>query len=165
MAKMETPETDSTRNQTPRIVVIGVGNLLLKDEGIGIHVANALQQMNMAPGIRIIDGGTSPDLIAYSEAGDKLIIVDAAKAGGEPGTIYRFHPADLASEPEGTFSAHELGVEQSLKMMALIGNEPKEIVIIGVEPKEIDWGIELSAELQQKIPEIVRVVLKEIGAE
>ncbi len=143
--------------------MIGVGNLLLKDEGVGIHVANALQRANIAHDVEIIDGGTSPDLIAYTEAGDKLIIIDAAEAGGEPGTVYRFHPADLTRADVGLFSAHDLGVEPSLKLMALIGNEPKEIVIIGIEPKEIDWGTELSDELQQKLPEIIRVVLKEIG--
>lgn len=146
-------------------MVIGVGNLLLKDEGIGIHVANALQKLNLPQGVEIIDGGTSPDLLAYAEAGDKLIIIDAARAGGEPGTVYRLRPADLATETGGTFSVHDLGIEQSLRMMALIGNEPKEIVIIGVEPKEIDWGTEPSAALQPKIPDIVKVVLREIGVE
>ncbi len=158
-------QTNPADKKSPRVVVIGVGNLLLRDEGIGIHVAQALQKIDLAPGVEVIDGGTSPDLLAYTEAGDRLIIVDAAKAGGEPGTVYRLHPADLASQPVGAFSAHELGVEQSLKMMALIGNEPKEVVIIGVEPGEIDWGTELSDQLQRKLSEIVSVVLREIGTE
>ncbi len=161
----ENPETNPKKEPSPKIVVIGVGNLLLKDEGIGVHTIKALQEVNIPHEVKVIDGGTSPDLIAYSEAGDKLIIIDAAKAGGKPGTIYRFQPHDLSSEAEGVRSAHELGVEQSLKMMRLIGNEPKEIVIIGVEPKEIDWGTELSAELQQKIPQIIEVVLREIGVD
>ena len=156
-------ETGSRKEHSPNVVVIGVGNLLLKDEGIGVHIAQALQNMDMPQSVKIIDGGTSPDLIAYSEAGDKLIIIDAAKAGNKPGTIYRFHPDDLTSEAGKIISAHELAVEHSLKIMSLVGNEPREIAIIGVEPKEIGWGTELSAELQQKIPEIVEVVLKEIG--
>jgi len=94
---------------------------------------------------------------------DKLIIIDAVKAGGKPGMIYRFHPHDVNKESKGIMSIHELGLEQSLKIMRLIEREPKEIVIIGIEPKEIDWGTELSAELQQKIPEIVNLVLSEIG--
>ncbi len=151
--------------QTQRTVIIGVGNLLLKDEGIGIHVANALQQMDIGESVTVIDGGTSPDLVAYAEAGDRLIIIDAARAGGEPGTIYRLHPADLAPDSGGTFSVHDIGVEQSLKMMALIGNQPKEVIIIGIEPRVIDWGTELSPDLQQKVPEIVKVVLREIGTD
>ena len=159
----KTPETGPKHEQPPKVVVIGVGNLLLKDEGIGVHIAHALQKMDISQGIKIIDGGTSPDLIAYSEAGDKLIIIDAMKGGDRPGTIYRLHPQDLTPEARGALSVHELGVEQSLKMMNLIGNAPKEVTIIGIEPKEIDWGTEPSVDLQQKIPQIIKVVLKEIG--
>jgi hydrogenase maturation protease len=115
--------------------------------------------------VRIIDGGTAPDLIAYTEAGDKLVIIDAAKAGGEPGTIYRFLPEDLSEKSGTLISAHELGVEQNLKLMSLMGNEPAEIVIIGIEPQEIGFGTELSAKLKRKLPEIVSVILKEIGLE
>jgi hydrogenase maturation protease len=163
MMTLEPTDNESRNKPAPRIVVVGVGNLLLKDEGIGIHAVKSLQEIDLPQDVQIIDGGTSPDLIAYTKAGDKLIIIDAARAGGEPGTIYRFLPHDL-SQGKGTFvSAHELGVAQNLKLMSLMGNEPGEIIIIGVEPKEIAWGTELSAELQQKVPEIIRVVLREMG--
>jgi len=152
---MEEPEA--------RIAVVGVGNLLLKDEGIGAHTTHALQQIDIPHNVRIVDGGTSPDLPYYLENVDKLIIIDAVKTGGKPGTIYRFHPHDMDIESEGIISLHELGLEQSLRMMRLTGNEPKETIIIGIEPKEIDWGTELSSELQQKIPEIINIVLKEIS--
>ncbi len=146
----------------PRVVVVGVGNLLLKDEGIGIHAVKALQEIDLPTDVKLIDGGTSPDLIAYTRAGDKLIIVDAARAGGEPGTIYRFEPQDLAEEKAALTSAHEMGVLENLKLMSMAGNEPGEIVIIGIEPKEIDFGTELSPELRQKMPEVVKAVLKEM---
>jgi len=146
-----------------RIAVVGVGNLLLKDEGIGVHIAHALQQIDVPHGTKIIDGGTSPDLPHYLKDIDKLIIIDAVKAGGKPGMIYRFHAYDMDIESERIISLHELGLAQSLKMMRLMGNEPKETVIIGIEPKEIDWGTELSAELRQKIPEIINIVLSEIN--
>jgi len=150
-------------NPPPRVVVIGVGNLLLKDEGIGIHVVQALQQIDLPPDVKLIDGGTSPDLIAFTRAGDKMIIVDAAKAGGEPGTVYRFRPGDLAGGKGALTSAHEMGVEENLRMMSLTGNEPRETIIIGIEPGEIDWGTELSPALRRRVPDIVRVVLREIG--
>jgi hydrogenase maturation protease len=161
-----TPESLENRPDSdtpPRIVVIGVGNLLQKDEGIGIHALQSLQEMDLPPGIKLIDGGTSPDLIAYTRAGDKMIIIDAARAGGAPGTIYRFKPEDLAAEKGSLASAHELGMVQNLSLLSLTGNEPGEIVIIGIEPGEIGWGMELSVVLQQRLPEIVKVVLKEIG--
>ena len=149
--------------KSKKVVVIGVGNLLLKDEGVGVHIAHALQQVNMPHGVEIIDGGTSPDLPAYFDEADKLIIIDAVKAGGEPGTAYRFHPDDLTPEAERAISVHQFGLGQSLKMMSLMGNKPKEIVIIGIEPKEIGWGTELSAELEQRVPEIIKVVVGEIS--
>ena len=159
----QSDEYQLEKKSPPRIVVIGVGNLLLKDEGIGIHAVQALQELELPPDVKLIDGGTSPDLIAYTRAGDKLIIVDAAKAGGEPGTIYRFKPEDLAEERASLASAHEMGVVENLKLMSLAGNEPGEIVIIGIEPGEIEFGTELSPELRSKVPEIVEVVLKEMG--
>lgn len=159
----EIPDNEPENEQPPRVVVIGVGNLLLTDEGIGIHAVKALQEMELPSDVKLIDGGTSPDLIAYTRAGDKMIIIDAAKAGGEPGAVYRFQPQDLAMEKASLTSAHEMGVEQNLRLMSLTGNEPRETVIIGIEPKEIGWGTELSPELQQKMPEIIKVVLREIG--
>jgi hydrogenase maturation protease len=162
--KKRTNNNQRAANAPPRVVVIGMGNLLMKDEGIGIHAVQALQEAGLPPQVRLIDGGTSPDIIAYAGASAKLIIIDAARAGGEPGTVYRFRPEDLADARGDLASAHELGLVPNLKLMALLGNSPKETVIIGIEPKEIDYGLELSAELQQKLPDVVRTVLKEIDA-
>jgi hydrogenase maturation protease len=147
---------------TPRIVVIGVGNLLQKDEGIGIHAVKALQEISLPKDVELIDGGTSPDLIAYTRAGDKMIIIDCAKAGGEPGAIYRFKPEDLVAGKGGLASAHEMGVVENLNLMSLTGNQPKEVVIIGIEPAEIDWGMELSTTLKSRMPDLIKVVVKEI---
>ena len=159
------PENNPKDNPAPKVVIIGVGNLLMKDEGIGIHTVQHLQEMELPGDIDIIDGGTSPDIVACTRAGNKLIIIDAAKAGGEPGTIYRFKPEGLVEDAGAVLSVHEMGVPQNLKLMALSGNEPSEVVFIGIEPKEIDWGTELSAELEMKIPDIIRVVLKELDAD
>lgn len=159
----QSPENEFQNKPMPRIVVVGVGNMILKDEGIGIHAVKALQEIDFPADVELIDGGTSPDLIAYTRAGDKLIIVDAAKAGGEPGAIYRFLPQDLADEKASLTSAHEMGVVHNLKLIELSGNAPREIIIIGIEPKDIEFGTELSPELQQKIPDIVKVILREMG--
>jgi hydrogenase maturation protease len=149
-------------NDTPRVVIIGVGNLLLKDEGIGIHVIQALQEMVLPEDVRLIDGGTSPELWAYTRIGDKLIIIDAAKAGGEKGAVYRFKPEDITAERGFLNSAHELGVIEALNLMTFAGNKPVDVVIIGIEPAEISPGLELSTVLRQKMPDIIKVVLKEI---
>ena len=160
---------NSSNNQsvneiTPRIVVIGVGNLLMKDEGIGIHAVQELQAIDLPPDVKLIDGGTSPDLISYTRAGDKMIIIDAARAGGEPGAIYRFKPEDIAAGKGSLNSAHEMGVVENLNLMTFTGNKPAEVVIIGIEPAVIDWGMELSPQLEKRLPEIIKAVLKEIQA-
>jgi len=134
----------------------------MKDEGVGIHAIQEMEKLNLPSDIKLIDGGTSPDLIAYTRAGDKMIIIDAAKAGGEPGAIYRFKPEDLASERAELSSAHQMGVVENLALLDITGNKPKSVIIIGVEPAEIDCGMELSPVIQARMPKIIEIVRKEI---
>jgi hydrogenase maturation protease len=149
-----------------RTVVVGVGNVLLKDEGIGVHVVRALQEMSLASldgEVEVVDGGTSPSAFDSAEGADKLIIVDAARGGGEPGTIYRFTPDEVSVGPKLLYSLHDLGLLDSLRMMESVGNPPRETVIIGVEPAEVDWGLELTPTLEGKLPDVVRLVVEEAG--
>ncbi|MBM2824399.1 MAG: hydrogenase maturation protease [Dehalococcoidales bacterium] len=150
--------------QKPRVAIVGFGNLLLKDEGVGIHVIKALQAMVWPRdgGIEIIDGGTSTDILSGLTVLDKLVIVDAAAGGGEAGSVYRFGPEEVA-EQEMVTSLHQNSLSMSLKTMKYVGLEPKEVVIIGVEPAEIDWGLKLSLSIQNKLPRIVEIVLREAG--
>jgi hydrogenase maturation protease len=152
-----------SQEKPPRVVVVGVGNLLQKDEGVGIHAIRSLQEMDLPADVKLVDGGTSPDLIAYTKAGDKMIIIDCTSAGGKAGEIYRFEPENLEAGRGKLTSAHEMGVAENLKLMEITGNKPKETVIIGIEPAEIDWGMELSETLQERLPEVVKVVMGEIG--
>ena len=142
---------------------MGVGNLLLKDEGIGVHVAQALQEMGTGNGtdVQILDAGTSPDVLLSLEKVDKLIIVDAAEGGCEPGSVYRFR---LDEAPQGNtevHSLHEITFAQSLRMLDNLGLRPESTIVLGIQPKEIDWGLEPSVELARRIPEIVKLVLEE----
>lgn len=149
-----------------KVVVVGVGNLLLKDEGVGVHVAHALEAATPPQDVEleVIDGGTSPHLLRLLEDVDKLIIVDATRGGSEPGAIYRFGPESVA-EPNGErMSVHDIGIGETLRIAKSLGQEPREVVIIGIEPKEIDWGLELSPELERKMPQIVEIVRQEIAA-
>jgi len=144
-----------------RTAILGVGNLLMKDEGIGVHVAQACARLSLPEGVEVIDGGTSIELAFLADGFDKLIVIDAVKAGGEPGTIYHFSLEEIEHGQAPILSGHELGLAQAFSASAL-ERTPKEILIIGVEPSKIDWGLELSPELENKIPEIVKHVLREI---
>ena len=143
---------------------MGVGNLLLKDEGVGVHVVQALQKASLKGELTIIDGGTCPETFYLLPQGiDKLIIVDAVRGGCEPGTVYRFTPQDIVFRSGTVTSVHQLGLAEGLKMIAHTELNPKDVVIVGVEPKEIDWGLELSPELQNQVPRIIDLVQEEIG--
>jgi hydrogenase maturation protease len=148
--------------------VLGIGNVLLRDEGIGCHVVHALESrlVGTLPDVKIIDGGTCPDVPQLPEDADKLVIVDAVKGGGTPGQIYRFHLEDITLEQKPFLSLHDVGLVDILMLMQLwhpdfigIG----EAVVIGVEPKEINWGLELSPELQEKMPQIIDAILSELN--
>jgi len=148
-----------------RTVVLGAGNELLKDEGVGVHTIRILQA-ELPPSrtdVEVIDGGTSPDICHLVQGADKLVIVDAVKGGCAPGTIYRFNPGQIIAEIGVTTSVHQMGLLENLKMMEFVGDKPKETVIIGIEPAEVESGLELSRELQRQMPKIIETVLGEIG--
>jgi len=142
--------------------VVGIGNVLLKDEGVGCHVVHVMEGIPL-PDVKIIDGGTCPDVLQLLEDADKLVIVDAVKGGGTPGQIYRFHLEDITLEQKPFLSLHDMDLADSLMLMQLWYNTG-EVVIIGVEPKEINWGLELSTELQEKMPQIIDAILSELNA-
>jgi len=145
---------------------MGVGNELLKDEGVGVHVVRALLK-EPPPGnisLEIIDGGTTPEAFLLAEGAHKLILVDAVSGGGEPGSVYRFCPDDIIALEKFAVSAHQVDLMMSLDMMKLSGSKPDEVVIIGIEPEEIDWGMELSPRLGEKLPQILKVIMDELNS-
>lgn len=143
---------------------MGVGNLLLKDEGIGVHMAQKLSRYEFSGDIdvEVIDGGVSSDAFLTMGYVDKLIVVDAVVGGCAPGSVYRFNPEDVELEKEVEISVHQWGLLEGLKMMELAGTRPAEVVIIGIEPKDVQWGMELSEEIAAMVPEIQGLVLSEI---
>ncbi|MGB8707787.1 MAG: HyaD/HybD family hydrogenase maturation endopeptidase [Dehalococcoidia bacterium] len=152
-----------TSESSPRITVLGIGNLLLKDEGVGVHLVQKLAGVVGDANVKIIDAGTYPDFLSLIDGStDKLIIVDAAKGGDRPGTIYRFSFDGADLDTVLPISLHEMGVLDSLKTMTLFNRQPKSTVIIGIEPKTMDFGLDLSPEIEDKLPGIIELVLKEI---
>ncbi len=148
-----------------RTAIVGVGNVLLKDEGIGVHLVRELSEtMTLDNEVEIIDGGTSPDVFPSLKGVEHLIVVDAVQAGGQPGTIYRLGPGDVTNAHSGLCSAHHLGLIEGLNMMRLLGMEPKSTVIIGVEPRDISLGLDLSPDLQRVLPRLAEVVLQETAS-
>ncbi len=145
-----------------RVVVLGIGNELLKDDGIGVHVARELAGRTLTTPVEIIEAGTVPDCWQGDEPISRLVVIDAVYGGSEPGAIYRFSPEDVDFEVRLNRSIHQLSFVDSLKLSEITGNKPEKTVIIGVEPKEVAWGTELSEELRARVPDVVDIVLEEI---
>jgi hydrogenase maturation protease len=145
-------------------VILGAGNELMKDEGVGVHAIRTLHDelCDSRPDIKLIDAGTSPDFGHLIEGADKLVIVDAVEGGCEPGTIYRFTPQQIESESGLTTSFHQIGLLENLRMMELLGMKVAETVIIGVEPADVQLGLSLSPEIELQMPKIIQSVLDEI---
>lgn len=142
-----------------KIGIIGCGNPLLKDEGIGIHCLKALEKENL-PNVGLIDGGTSIDTLNLKDF-SKLIIIDCLKGGGLPGSIYRFKYPEIEERGFSPISLHEFSLLFSLSILKKIGEIPNSVVIIGIEPEGIDWGLEITDTLKKKIPDIIRIVKEE----
>lgn len=148
-----------------KIIILGIGNILLGDEGIGVHVVSFLRSRKLPSNVEVIDGGTATfNLLPRISGVSKLIVVDAVEGKGKPGSIYRFTPDDIKAEKKICASLHQIGLLNVLEMADKIGEKPKATVIIGIEPQNTDWGLELSTKIKKKIPQIIEVVLKEIYA-
>lgn len=157
-----------SQSSTPgqrRVVILGVGNLLLSDEGVGVHVANALMEMDLPDGVEVFEGGTDGfRLMSVVTGADRLIVIDAVKGGGDPGSIYRFDVKDAPSMPDSyKTSVHQIGILEVIHFSDFIGKTP-EAVIIGVEPKSLEMSMELSPEVQAKVPRVIELVLEEARA-
>ncbi|RKY89512.1 Ni,Fe-hydrogenase maturation factor [candidate division KSB1 bacterium] len=148
---------------TSGIVIIGIGNLLLKDEGVGVHIIRELEKTTLPEDVSLIDAGTATlDALQMLGNVEKLIVIDAVKGGGKPGTVYKFKPEDIISGDVASISLHQLGFMEALSIVERTGKSFKDITIIGVEPKEIVSGMELSPEIARKIPEIIKLIKKTI---
>jgi hydrogenase maturation protease len=147
-----------------KILILGVGNVLLKDEGIGVRVAEKMMEMSLPPDVEVLDGGVKGlDLLYYIEGREKIVVVDAVKAGAPPGTLFRFTDRDLAGKKGVMRSAHGIDFSDVVAISGFMGNKP-EIVFLGIEPESLDASMELSPLMEKNIPILINLVLKEIGA-
>ncbi len=120
--------------QKKKILVLGIGNIILKDEGVGVRVAEEMQRMSLPPDVEVLDGGIKGlDLLYFIEDREKVIVVDAVKAGAPPGTLFRFTDKDLRLK--GLLrSAHGIDFSDVIAIAAFMGKKP-EIVFLGIEPE------------------------------
>jgi len=146
-----TEHASDTRNT----LVLGIGNTLLSDEGVGVHVIHALQpRLGHRPRLSLLDGGTlSFTLAADIEEADQLIVVDASELKSAPGTVRAFVGADMDAFLGGVRrSVHEVGLIDLMDIARLAGHLPERRALVGIQPQQLDWGEVPSAAVAAAIP-------------
>jgi len=148
----------------PGIMVLGIGNPLCSDDGIGVRIAAEMQGMNKYKGVRIVDGGSAPDLFVLLDSDvHKLIVVDALRGGGRPGDIYRLDLREENISDGPAASLHGMGMLDSLKLMSQLGQQPPQVTVIGIEPADVSHGRQLSPTIEAMVPAIIGAVEREFG--
>ncbi|MHB9095224.1 MAG: hydrogenase maturation protease [Eubacteriales bacterium] len=146
-----------------KIVVIGIGNILMKDDGIGPKLVQRIRRAAYRIGVRCIETGTL-DLAVVAEIAnaDGMVVIDAVDFGGTAGQAVLLDENDLLAVPgNNLWSAHQFGLVEALQIAK---NQKRQTVvkIIGIQPAEIDWGLELSASLQEKMPILAGIVMSQV---
>jgi len=154
--------TSEVNRLSPNILVLGVGNVLLQDDGIGPLVVKELEKTYFNPHVTFLDGGTlGIELIGYLEGYDSLIIIDAFDLGEKPGTIFCWESPSFSEVP-AQVSFHQVGVQELLNTIKLLGLN-LEIIILGIQVKNLTWGLELSKEVQEAVSKLKEIVVEKIN--
>jgi|SRR6516165_403113 len=145
-----------------RLLVLGIGNLLLRDEGVGIHIVRHLERDEIPQGVLLLDGGTGSFLLLDPmQRARKVILIDATLDHNPPGTVRRLVPRFSTDYPR-TLAAHDIGLKDLLDAFYLLGH-PVDVVLFAVSIAPLqDMCLELSPELAERLPEIAELVKDEI---
>lgn len=148
------------------VTILGVGNVILRDEGFGVRVAEYLDAHYAFPeNVQIVDGGTlGIELTQYVTGTNKLLVIDSINGGAEPGTLFRFHNDDVMDHFQEKISAHEVGIQDVLALLTVTGHKIPEVVVIGAQPYDLEAGVELSPGMQKLMPQVAGQALKELEA-
>jgi hydrogenase maturation protease len=158
---MQLMQQDGSPVQT---LVLGVGNLLMSDEGIGVHVIQRLVAGYQLPEeVQVLDGGTlGMDLLYYLEGVENMLLVDAVQAHKEPGTLVRLEGDDVPAFLSIKISPHQLGVPDMLAAAKLKDVFPQRIVLWGVQPERMEIGLDLSPKVESKVDTILENILEQL---
>ena len=146
------------------ILVLGIGNVLLTDEGIGVRALKELERRYTYPtNVELLDGGTAGiELLRHIRNRDYLIIIDAMKCGQEPGTVFRVEGDEVPAAFRTRISPHQLGLSDLLAAAMLTDELPANLVLYGVEPESIDIGLDLTETVEANVDKLVGAVADEL---
>ncbi len=148
-----------------RILVLGLGNILFQDEGLGVRAAEQLRDNFILPEtVSCMDGGTlGLDLLSYFTADIRMLIFDAVRTGHAPGTLVRLEGNEIPAALAQKMSMHQLGLQDLMAASILRGTLPQKVVLLGMQPDTIDWGTELSPAITQAMPALIQSAIKELS--
>ena len=154
--------TEKNRNQ---ITILGIGNTLYTDEGLGVHALAALEEKyGTDQQVQLIDGSTDGmSLLGPVEDTDYLIVIDAINAGKEGGHIIELHGDDIPAYYGIKMSIHQLGFQEVLLASKLRERYPKNIVMIGMQPTSLELGIGLSETNEAQLPQLLKMVEQQVN--
>lgn len=146
------------------VVVLGLGNLLRRDEGLGIRALERLQARFALPETVLpVDGGTlGLDLLCYLEDAERVLVLDAALTGGPPGTLLRIVGDNVPAFFGMRTSPHEVALADLLAVTKLRGTEPRELVLLGMQPRELKLGWGLSDVVAARLDALVEAAVSEL---
>ncbi len=147
------------------VLVLGLGNILLQDEGLGVRALERLVAQHSLPDqVQAMDGGTlGLVLLPYLEQATDLLILDAVQTGQPPGTLVRLEGSAIPSALSPKLSVHQVGLQELLALGDLQGTLPHRIVLWGMEPGSLDWGLELSSLVLSRLDDLVTAAANELG--
>ena len=154
------------RNSTgkkPKVLILGIGNILMGDEGVGVHVVNSLEKAALPADVEVLDGGVGSFLLLEPmQDADKVILIDATIDGQMAGSVRRITPKYSKDYPK-TLTAHDIGLKDLIDVFYLLGDSP-EVTLFAVSiPSLQDMHMELSPELEQAVPRVARMVMEEVA--
>lgn len=149
-----------------KAVVLGVGNVILADEGVGVRVVEALERdYHLPEGVQVIDAGTSGmEMLEDLSNLDFLLVVDAIAAGKAPGELVRLAGSEVPVFFRRNLSPHGIGLSDVLASLEFIGAEPKETIVLGVQPLSMELSTELTPTVAARVPELVAQAVGELAA-
>lgn len=144
------------------IVIIGIGNPIMGDDGVGVKVARSLRKK--LPRIEVIEGSVyCPDLLPFLEGRRKAIIIDGIDADSEPGSVFRFSAEDVRIRSNAIpVSLHDFGVSELLTAAKLIDSCPEEVIVYGIQVKDVDIGEHLSDEVRAAVDKVCSLIVDEV---
>lgn len=144
-----------------KTIVIGLGNILLKDEGIGVHTVNAVRERyTFSPEVEIIDGGTlGLDLLHFFEGRERVLIVDAVDFKKEAGYIGVIEDDKIPSTLFAKLSVHHIGLSDVLFAAKLMDFTPSKIRLIGIQPQSLDVGLDVTECISGKMEDLIDTII------